>query len=51
MSLHNNWKPFEIQNQLFLNQYYAKNIYLAWINWELNQQEERLESQKRKVKK
>ncbi len=26
-----------------MNGFYAKNISLAWINWEMNRQEERLE--------
>jgi hypothetical protein len=30
-----------------MNGFYAKNISLAWINWEMNNQEERLEKSKK----
>lgn len=45
------WKAKSAEYAIKIDSFYAKNISLAWINWELNQLEERTQFQRRRGKK
>jgi len=45
------WKAKSAEYAIKIDSFYAKNISLAWINWELNQLEERTKIQRRRSKK
>lgn len=45
------WKAQPADYTIKIDSFYAKSISIAWINWELNQLEERLQFQKRRSKK
>jgi uncharacterized membrane protein len=45
------WKAKSAEYAIKIDSFYAKNISLAWINWELSQLAERTQIQRRRSKK